>query len=395
MRIALLSTLDQAAGLRPGAPNPAFAQFAGASVVERQLDLALALGCATIACLTDSIGREVLALQHRAEKAEAKFVTMREPRALSGLVSAGDELLLLAPAVLPDAAAVMRHVARPAVLVFPAEPAVGLGYERINAEVAWTGVLLAPGSIVERLGDLPPDIDVPSALLRIALQSGSRSVPLEKRLLDEGEWHLRGTSEELTEREARFIHSHAAPAPFTAPGLAVAERLGARLAQDLLGKGGARVPMLVAGVAGFAALALGFAGLPGLGVGTAVLMTVFAAMGQVIERIGQAGELHPHRSLLSRAIDALTDPVLIALIALASPAEDGWLRVFVPLMLFGMVQLGARYGSRRWRMSYRDRIVLTLLLLPAAILGLVQPVAAALALAAMMALFFDLGRARD
>lgn len=395
MRIALLSTLDPAPGAPSGRVSPPFALFAGAAVVERQLDLALALGCTTIACLADTIGRGVLALQHRAERAGAKFVTIREARALSGLVTTADELLVMAPAVLPDAVAVLRYADKPAVLVFPAEPAVGQGYERINADFAWSGVLLAPGSIVERLSDLPPDIDVPSALLRIALQTGTRAIPLERRLLDEGEWHLRANPEQLDEREARFIHRHAAPAPFTAPGVAVAERMGARLAQDVLGKGGSRLPWIGAGLAGVGALGLGLTGMPAIGLGVAALMTILAAMGRVVERIGQAGEVHPKRKPLARAVEVLADPILIALVAMASPEETGWLRLFVPLILFGLLPLGGRFGSSRWRPSYGDRIVLALLLLPAAVFGLIQPVAATLALVVLIALFFDLGSAAD
>ena len=379
MRIALLSTLDTTTESKPGQIRPPFAQFAGASVVERQLDLALAMGCKAVACLSDSVGREVISLQHRAERAGIRFVTLRDNRLLSGLVTAGDEIVLFANAVMPDNAAVLHYAAKPAVLVFPADVAVPLGYERISAEFAWAGVLIAPGGIVERLNDLPLDADVPSSLLRIALQSGLRPLPLERRLLDEGDWHLAASSDALVDREARFIRAQAAPLPFTAPGIAVAQRMGVRVAQDVLDRNGTPLPWIVASVAAIAALTLALFGMPEIGIALAMLMATAVVMGQVIERVGQAGEVQPQRSVLARVTEALIDPVLIVLITLSSPPETGWLRLFIPLILVGMLRLAARISPKRWQASFRDRIILALLLMPVAYFGLAQEVAAAIA----------------
>ena len=389
MRIALLSTLDTTTESKLGQTRPPFAQFAGASVVERQLDLALAMDCKAVACLSDSVGKEVIALQHRAERAGIRFVTLRDSRLLSGLVTAADEIVLFANAVLPDSAAVLRHAAKPTILVFPADVAVPLGYERISAEFAWAGVLIAPGGIVERLNDLPLDADVPSSLLRIALQSGLRPLPLERRLLDEGEWHLAASPDALADREARFIRTHAAPAPFTAPGIAVAERMGVRVAQDVLDRNGTPLPWIVASVAAIAALALALFGMPEIGIALATLMATAVVMGQVIERVGQAGEVQPQRSALARVTEALVDPVLITLITLSSPPETGWLRLFVPLVLFGLLRLAARIAPRRWQVSFRDRIILSLLFIPVAYFGFAQEAAGAIAALVLVLLLRD------
>lgn len=389
MRIALLSTLDTTTESKLGQTRPPFAQFAGASVVERQLDLALAMDCKAVACLSDSVGKEVIALQHRAERAGIRFVTLRDSRLLSGLVTAADEIVLFANAVLPDSAAVLRHAAKPTILVFPADVAVPLGYERISAEFAWAGVLIAPGGIVERLNDLPLDADVPSSLLRIALQSGLRPLPLERRLLDEGEWHLAASPDALADREARFIRTHAALAPFTAPGIAVAERMGVRVAQDVLDRNGTPLPWIVASIAAIAALTLALFGMPEIGIALATLMATAVVMGQVIERVGQAGEVQPQRSALARVTETLVDPVLITLITLSSPPETGWLRLFVPLVLFGLLRLAARIAPKRWQVSFRDRIILSLLLIPVAYFGFAQEAAGAIAALVLVLLLRD------
>lgn len=386
MRVALLSILDHSPAF--GRLRPAFRQFAGSRIIERQVDLALAVGCETIACLVDGIGREVIEAQRRAETAGARFVAIQNPRPLSGLVSAADELFVVGPGVLPAEDIVIRHSSRPAVLVFPAEDAVPLGYERVDAEFAWAGTLLAHGSCVERLSELPPDADVVSSLLRIALQSGVRIQPLEKRLIDEHRWHLDPSAEELSEREQHWIHAHAAPASFVAPGLAVSERIGARLAKDVLGGRWARVPAIAAAVSGVIALSLALWGwvLPALGMGA--VMALLGVVGETVERISLAGRTVVQRTALAKAIDWLTDPVLAILIAMASPEDTEWLRLFVPAVLFGLLRLGHRWAGPKWRDSYRDRVALSLLLIPAAVFGVVQPIVAALALIVLLTLFF-------
>ena len=386
MRVALLSTLDHSPAL--GRIRPAFRYFAGSRIIERQVDLALAAGCETIACLVDGIGREVVEAQKRAEAAGARFVAMQEPRPLSGMVSAADELLVMAAGILPADETVLKYSSRPAVLVFPAEDALQLGYERVDAEFAWAGLFLAHGSCVERLAELPPDADVISALLRIALQSGVKIQPVEKRLLDEGRWHLDPTAEQLSEREQQWIHTHAAPASFAAPGLAVSERIGARLAKDVLGGRWARMPAIAAGLSGVAALSLALLGSELLALGFGALMATLGAAGETVERIARAGQTVIKRSPLAKTIDWLTDPVLAILIAMASPEDSEWLRLFVPVVLFGLLRLGHRWAAPKWRDTYRDRVALSLLLLPAAFFGLVQPFVAAIVLVVLLTLFF-------
>ena len=386
MRVALLSTLDHSPAL--GRIRPAYRNFAGSRIIERQVDLALAAGCETIACLVDGVGREVVEVQKRAEAAGARFVAMQEPRPLSGLVSAADEIFVIGPGVLATDEVALKHAARPCVLVFPAEDALPLGYERVDAEFAWAGVFLAHGSSVERLAELPLDLDVISALLRIALQSGALIQPIEKRLLDEGRWHLDPSAEQLAEREQQWIHAHAAPASFVAPGLAVSERIGARLARDVLGGRWARTPAIAAGLSGVIALGLAMFGWELTALGFGALMAMLGTAGETVERIALAGQSVIKRSPLAKTIDWMTDPVLAILMATASPEDTEWLRLFVPVVLLGLLRLGQRWSAPKWRDSYRDRVALALMLLPAAFFGVVQPVVAILTLIVLLTLFF-------
>ncbi len=387
MRIALLSTIDR--DPKPGKMRAAYVNFAGARVVERQLDLALSLGCETVACLADGISREVIELQHRAERSGEKFVTIRDHAKLSGLITAADEIVVIAPGVLPDTATVERLLVKPSVIGFPADIAVPAGFERIDAEFAWGGVLLARGNLIERLAELPADIDVPSALMRLALQAGTRLVPAERKLVDENDWTIDAPREALIVREKKWIEAQRKAVPFNAPGIAVAERVGTRLAQDVVGRRSETGPAVAGGVFGLFAIAAGAFGMPATGLGLATAAAFLARIGSVIERVARKGQVASKRGPLLKLLDYALDPIFILLIFLASPDLPDLMRIFVPLMLFGILRLGATHGSEKWRRTYADRILLGFVLVPAAFLGFAPEAAALIALMVLASRFFD------
>jgi hypothetical protein len=146
--------------------------LAGKSLGRRQLDFALAAGCERVIVLGDGASAEAIALRHAAEARGARFHGVGDTHGLLGAVPAGDELLVLAPTLLPEDLAALEALARgTGVLVVPAAPGVAAGFERIDLERAWAGALVLPGRLVERLSDLAPDSEATAALLRIALQA--------------------------------------------------------------------------------------------------------------------------------------------------------------------------------------------------------------------------------
>lgn len=386
MRIALLSTLDR--DPRPGRIRPAFVPFAGARVIDRQLDLALSLGCEAVACMADGIGREVIQLQHRAERAGAKFMALREPAKLSGLVTATDEILVIASGVLPDAATTERLLTKPAVIAFPADIAVPAGFERIDPEFAWSGVLLTRGNLVERLVEMEPDIDVPSVLMRLALQSGTRLVPAERKLVDENDWTIDATREGLAARELRWIEAQREPVSFHAPGIAIAERAGTRLARDIVGGRGENGPVVASGVLALFSIAAGALSMPAIGLAFVTFAALFARIGRVVERVAKKGQVAAKRSPLLKFLESSLDVLFILLIYLASPEESDLTRIFVPLVLMGLLRLGESHGSDVWRRTYADRILLGFLLAPATFLGFGAQAAAIIALLVLATRFF-------
>ena len=101
MRAALISMTGQPRAADGGAPLA----LAGKSLARRQLDFALAAGCESVIVLGDGGSAEAIALRHAAEAAGARFLAIREGHGLLGAVRADDELLALAPGLLPEAAA--------------------------------------------------------------------------------------------------------------------------------------------------------------------------------------------------------------------------------------------------------------------------------------------------
>ena len=386
VRIALLSTLER--DPKPGSPRPAFASFAGTMIISKQLDLALQLQCERIVCLVDAVDREVVELQHRAESAGVKFRAIRQPSRLAGMVTAENELLVLEPGVLPDNAAVETVLATKGVLAFPADVAVPLDYERIDLELAWSGVMLVHGGLVERLADLPDDVDVPSTLMRLALQSGAPVHRLGADLLTEGSWHLNPDRKTLEEREQRWIEAQRRQIAFRAPGLAVAERAGARLARDILGQSTEPVPLAAAITSLIAAFGFALFGHPAIGLALTAIAALFAHMGGVVERLSRLNRRKDSHNTLQRIVGHAIDPAFVLMLVLASPEQLGVLRGFVPLVLIGLLRLGEQHASKAWRMTYADRILLGFLLAPAAFAGFATEAAATIALLVLATRFF-------
>ena len=185
MRSALISMSGQPRGGDGKAPLA----VAGKSLAQRQLDFALAAGCESVIALGDGGSAEAIALRHAAEAAGARFQAIRDSHGLLGAVRAEDELLALAPGLLPEAEAALEVLGKgKVVLVLPAGAGTAAGFERIDLERAWAGALVVGGAHVERLSDLPADIEPASALVRIALQGHVKERRLPDDLIADGSW---------------------------------------------------------------------------------------------------------------------------------------------------------------------------------------------------------------
>ena len=353
---------------RAGDSTPrAFLRVGGANLARHQLSLALAAECERVVCVARDFSPDLIALQHEAERGGARFQVVSGPRGLAGLVTAADEVLVIADGLLPTTGDALRLLdGPPAVLVQPAESGIPAGYERIDLNHAAAGLMLLPGRLIDRLSELPGDVDPASALLRIALQAGvtQRSVPDEVRL--GGRWLLVRTEDEAHHAEESWMARHTAGGGAT-PGPLLARLLVRQFGPALLHGGSGANGLAIT------AMVLAFIGFAGAWFGFVVLGLGFAGIGWILGRAAALLARIQRESLSQRSnypfrqlvFDGLFDTLLVAVLVLALPVLPGELLVqrgFAPVVLIGLLRLLPRGVAAGWTAWAEDRLVLVLIL---------------------------------
>lgn len=382
MRVALIAiTGEGSAPVRLG----------GRSIAWHQVQAALALGCERIVCLTEAPGAELAALQRDVEDRGARFSAIANSRALSGLVSAADTLFAFSPGVFPDREWLTQAIgARAGVASFSAETAVEQGFERIDRERAWAGVLSTRGDAVEALGILPPDADPISGLLRVALQRGARCVDVPDRWLDEGRWALLGDGAAAKRIETVWQARHVPTPALDRPGEAAAHHAARGLLGLLAGR--SRAPMAVSVGGAMLALAGGASGYLGSTAGGLALLLLGAFTLQVGDRLGRlalagSAQAEMPRNRWATARDALVDLALVAIAA--SPFEfSGWTAPYAALTTVAAIRLARESDTPRPVRPFGDRIVALAIILIAAVGGGFVPGMAAFSVLALAARIF-------
>lgn len=379
MRAALISIAEK--------PSP----VAGKSLARRQLDFALVAGCERVIALGNGASPEAIALRHAAEGRGARFQCIGDTHGLLGAVPAADELLVLAPGLLPEDPGALESLERgSAVLVLPAGPGVAAGFERIDLERAWGGALVLPGRLVERLSDLPADSEATAALLRIALQARVAEKRLPEQALAEGSWAIVGQGEDEVARQQAWLKRHL---PSFA-GFGVARQL-ARLGLNHLAVPLMALPHALAGLWGGVAFALGGAvgaaafGWSAMGFLLVALGALLAEFALGLVHLRDAPFATPGRNRLGFLLPCLVDAALTACAALA--IDGDWLhRLFPPLVLLGALHASRPAHWPNFAAMLGDRALLALIFAFAAAFGIAEPAVmlAALAIVALDATVF-------
>ncbi|RXZ66048.1 hypothetical protein [Pelagerythrobacter rhizovicinus] len=338
---------------------------AGRSVAALQLDLALRLGCERIVCLAEDLNEGILPLLHRAEEGGASFHALSSARSLSGLVRAQDELFLFAEGVVPDPLVVGELLGeRQGIVALPADPGIEAGFERIDRDHAWAGVARLPGATVERLVEMPFEVDAVPALLRVGLQTGTRLIPLPPSLLADRRWALLCNDEQARAFESGWLNRRAALSSFAAPAYAVADRLARTLAPDILARRGRAALPVVGGFVGLgAALAAGWWEIPALAFGSAAIGAFLLRVGETVAAFlnegGQSGVImRAARAVPRLAIDA----TVLALIGMLAPSGEitGWLFAGIALLL--ALRVAERSPVEAFSQASSDRTILAFVL---------------------------------
>ncbi len=353
-----------------GSANPrAFLHVGGLTLARQQLGLVLALGCERVACVARDLTPEMLALQHVAEKAGAQFHVITGPRALSGLVTATDEVIALSEGLLVEPREAMRLLdTGPAVLVQPIESGLAAGFERIDLNHASAGALRVPGRLIERLTELPSDCDAVSALQRIALQAGIPQRPIGTGLGGgPGRWLLVRSEAEAHGIEAGWIAERMDMRRAISPGRWIARFAARRFGPALLHSGSGGRPLA------WAAAAMALLGLGSAWFGLTYVALAFCGLGWLLRQSADQLGLVEQLALLlppSRLPDAAIygwalDLILVAVLGWAAKAPELAFpgeHFFAPAMLVALLRLVPRTTGGRWTAWLEDRAVVVVLL---------------------------------
>lgn len=365
LRVALLTMMEPA---RAGDSTPrAFLRVGGASLARHQLTVMLAAGCDRIVCVARALGPELIALQHEAERAGAKFQVISGARGLVGLVTAADEVVIMAEGLLPTTGDALRLMdGPPAVLVQPAEAGIPAGFERIDLNHAAAGLMVVPGRLIDRLTELSADADPASALLRIALQAGvnQRSVPEEVRL--GGRWLLVRTEDEAHHAEESWMARHTSGSAAT-PGPLLARLLVRQFGPALLhGGSGANGLAITAAVLAFVGFAAAWFGHVTLGLGFAAIGWVLGRSAALLARVQRESlSLRSDYPVRQVVFDGMFDLLLVVMLVFALPPLPGELlvqRCFAPVVLVGLLRVLPRGFAAGWSIWVEDRLLLILVL---------------------------------
>lgn len=394
MLVALLSCLEPA---EDGATCPrAFLQLAGRTVIRWQAGLALELGCERIICLANGLPPELVEVQHRVERAGRRFHVVTGRQALHGLIAGADEIIALADGVLPDRALLFELTGdRAGVVTMPAEQGLAAGFERLDRDDTWAGLVRCSGSDLERLADLPPDIDPLSALMRSALQAGRPRLALSAALLFEGRWLLIRSSSQAREAGQRFSTARLQPSRWVAPANAVIDRLIKARAEVLLRRvdtlgwltGGTIVAMVAAvllGISGYLAAALAM-----LTAGSA-LDRARLSLALLQSDPGEASGKMARGSVMGVGLDLAALGVVGGALDTAGLVSG----VFAVAMLLGITRLATVLNQGNLARAVDDRIALFGAMAIAAAYGYLVPAVQIAALFVLAALLLEAGRDR-
>lgn len=181
--MALVAVLSARSAADPGTGGPARRgelAFAGQTVVEYQARQTYVAGANSITILIDEVSPILTGLIDRLGADAIHATLVRDLPAVSRLVGAEDEILLLADGyILPTAEVrALVNATEPSLLVLPATP-MTQAFERIDADHMWAGGLRARATTLHAIVDMLGDWDLPLTLMRRTVQDGAQRLACE------------------------------------------------------------------------------------------------------------------------------------------------------------------------------------------------------------------------
>ncbi len=387
MRTALLSSLE----LSEGGPPRALLRLGGRSILAWQVALVRSLGCKRILCLCNPELPEIVQIQKDIEAGGGEFHGVRNPIQVGSLVRRGDQLVVIADGILIDPMFAQsdlhtRNPLTPTIYTVASDHPAASGheevFERIDASRLWAGLMVVEGDAAGRLKDGPHDGSAISLLLRIALQSGTKTTPLAPDVFDRGEWLLVDREETAARREDDLIRQASPRDRWVAPMRMLAGFMARGVATrtfDLKPAFAASAAIIAVAIA----IALAFWDF-------SVLSLSVAALGTFVAEVASASRILRQRVLgvtnyanridyFSGMIDILVIMVLLFLLHSTQPAV-----MALPVFSWGLARLASVRSGPRLAPFWNDRTVHLAVFAICAAYGLLEEALAAFGLVALI-----------
>lgn len=389
MHTALLSAIKrtQSGDLRAGLG------LGGRSVLGWQAATAQALGCRRIVCLCEAPTAEILDIQREVEANGGEFHAIQTSLQLVALLRSDDTLIVFADGLVIDrdfanSIALDARKLRKTVLTLPANHEMAEAHrddlERIDANRSWAGLMVMHSALAQKLADFPPDGNVVSLLLRLALQDKTQACPIEINAGEVDDWVL-ATGREVVDRYERALVAQASPpVSWSAPGLALAHWIARLAAPYGLQRGplGGTATALFLGATGAVLATLGYA------VAALALLT-FAAFSAGLS--GAWANLA--RSLAGRKVKTSSSnnlSLLFDIIVVFSLIKVGLsvpvVLVTIPVFAIGLARLAAVNGPPSIAPFWNDRALHLAVFAVCAVYGMLNEALAVFGLAGLVQL---------
>ena len=177
--------------------------IAGRTLLEYQIRCASAAGAAPIVIVVDRIPIALNEVLQRLQQEGLPVVTVGDAAEASSRFEAGELILLIADGLAPSPELLsgVAEEEEPVVVTVPDDER-HLRFERIDAVSRWSGVALIDSQMIGATAAMLGDWDLQSTLLRRALQSGIRTVPISPGA---GEPLLAGSADDLADLERHLF----------------------------------------------------------------------------------------------------------------------------------------------------------------------------------------------
>ena len=174
---ALISAVREAR--EPGVALRATFWLAGRTLIERQARLAAEAGAGLIVILVESLPGELVQSIERLRKEGLEIVTARNAAEAAAAIPSGFRLMLIADGFVGASVHVERLMGaeRPALLAVT-DRGFDERFERIDGVSRWAGLALIDADLLRDAALMPSEWDLQSTLLRRALQTGVKPLPL-------------------------------------------------------------------------------------------------------------------------------------------------------------------------------------------------------------------------